>query len=69
MHKPDFYPNNLLPNSLTPETVAVAPDTMPDHTPAQDVPNYPVADPAGDELSVSEIVTDGDTVTEEGDSD
>ena len=68
-----WYPNNVL-NSLKsdePSTVAeVTPvDTMPEDTPAQDVPNYPAVEPAGDELTVAKINTNGDTLTEEGEID
>ena len=69
----DWYPNNVL-NSLKedePDTVAevTPPAVMPEDTPAQDVPNYPAVEPAGDELSVAEINDNGDTLTEEGEAD
>ena len=68
-----WYPNNVLTSlkSDEPSTVAeVTPvDTMPEDTPAQDVPNYPAVEPAGDELTVAKINTNGDTLTEEGEID
>ena len=68
-----WYPKNVLTSlkSDEPSTVAeVTPvDTMPEDTPAQDVPNYPAVEPAGDELTVAKINTNGDTLTEEGEID
>ena len=68
----NWYPKNVLDSLKAdePSTVAeVTPqDTMPEDTPAQDVPNYPAVEPAGDELSVSEINDNGDTLTEEGEA-
>ena len=68
-----WYPNNVLTSlkANEPPTVAeVTPtDTMPEHTTAQTVPNYPAVEPAGDELAVAEINDNGDTLTEEGEAD
>ena len=68
----NWYPNNVL-NSLKtdePNTVAeVTPAVMPEDTPAQEVPNYPAVEPAGDELAVAEINDNGDTLTEDGETD
>ena len=69
----NWYPNNVLPSLKAdePNTVAeVTPeDTMPEGTTAQEVPNYPAVEPAGDELTVTEINDNGDTLTEEGEAD
>ena len=69
----DWFPNNVLHQlkENEPSTVAevTPPDTMPADTPAQSVPNYPVVEPTGDELTVAEINTNGDTLTEEGEID
>lgn len=69
----NWYPNNVLaslkadePNTVTEVT---PPAVMPEDTPAQEVPNYPVVEPAGDELAVAEINGNGDTLTEEGEAD
>ena len=68
----DQYPNNVLASLKAdePDTVAEAtpPAVMSEETPAQDVPNYPAVEPAGDELAVAEINND-DTLTEEGEVD
>ena len=69
----DWYPNNVLTSLKAdePNTVAeVTPtDTMPEHTTAQDVPNYPAVEPAGDELAEAEIIANGDTLSEKGEID
>ncbi len=69
----NWYPNNVLPSLKAddPNTVAevTPPAVMPEDTPAQTVPNYPVVEPAGDELAVAEINDNGDTLTEEGEAD
>ena len=69
----DWYPNNVLgslkANEPTTAGEVTPTDTMPKHTTAQDVPNYPAVDPAGDELAEAEIITNGDTLTEKGEID
>lgn len=69
----NWYPNNVLTSLKADEPSTVAevtpPDTMPEDTPAQDVPNYPAVEPTGDELTVAEINTNGDKLTEEGEAD
>ena len=69
----NWYPNNVLSSLKAdePDTVVevTPPAVMPEDTPAQDVPNYPAVEPAGDELSVAEINDNGDTLTEEGEAD
>ena len=69
----NWYPNNVLTSLKAdePNTVAeVTPqDVMPEDTPAQEVPNYPAVEQAGDELTVAEINDNGDTLTEEGEAD
>ena len=69
----DWFPNNVLGDlkAKEPTTVAeVTPtDTMPEHTTAQDVPNYPAVEPAGDELAEAEIIANGDTLSEKGEID
>ena len=68
----NWYPNNVLTSLKEdePNTVAevTSPAVMPEDTPAQEVPNYPAVEPAGDELSVTEINDNGDTLTEEGEA-
>lgn len=69
----NWYPNNVLTSLKADEPTTVAEvtpqDTMPEDTPAQDVPNYPAVEPACDELTVSEITADGDTLAEKGEAD
>ena len=69
----NWYPNNVLTSLKADEPNTVAevtpPDVMPEGTPAQEVPNYPAVEQAGDELSVAEINDNGDTLTEEGEAD
>ena len=68
-----WYPNNVLARLKADEPNTVAevtpPAVMPEDTPAQEVPNYPAVEPAGDELAVAEINDNGDTLTEEGETD
>lgn len=69
----NWYPNNVLASLKADEPNTVAevtpPDVMPEDTPAQEVPNYPAVEQAGDELAVAEINDNGDTLTEEGEAD
>ena len=69
----NWYPNNVLPSLKADEPNTVAevtpPAVMPEDTPSQAVPNYPAVEPAGDELAVTEINDNGDTLTEEGEDD
>ena len=69
----NWYPNNVLTSLKEDEPNKVAevtpPAVMPEDTPAQAVPNYPAVEPDGDELEVTEINDNGDTLTEEGEAD
>ena len=69
----NWYPNNVLTSLKEDEPNKVAevtpPAVMPGDTPAQDVPNDPAVEPDGDELEVTEINDNGDTLTEEGEAD
>ena len=66
----NWYPNNVLTSLKEDEPNKVEevtpPAVMPEDTPGQDVPNYPAVEPDGDELAVTEINDNGDTLTEEG---